>query len=116
MQTHRHFKFLADCPNWVVLCSAHVRHGAQMHWQRRENNAAMSFGHSPLNFFYSRLDWPDGNDALRDETGAGSGPLLDQPVIISLHASKLELWILEPTEHLSRETRHRRVKHRIVHA
>ena len=72
-------------------------------------NGALDLGHR-------RRGRPDGHNALRDESLAGAGPFFDQPVVISLHASELQVRIFQPREILSRRPCHRRVKHRIVYA
>ncbi len=74
----------------------------------------MSHGDGAADLGDRRLDRAQGHDALGYEALAGPGPLLDEPVVVGLHARQLELRVVQPSEDLSRHPRHGRQKHRIV--
>ena len=101
MEAEGHVQLLADGPYRVVLGARHVGHVAQVHGHRGEDHAAVAHVHGPPDLRHGGLGRPDGDDALWDEAVACRGPLLDQPVVVGLHAGDLELRVLEPPEGLS---------------
>jgi hypothetical protein len=76
----------------------------------------MAFAHSALDLGDRRVDRRERNDALRDEAGARRSPLVDQEVVVRLHAGELERRIFETPEGLTGASRHRRVENGVIHA
>ena len=66
------------------------------------------------NFFNRRIGWKERHDALWNETLAHAGPFFEQPIVVSLHAGKLQLGIFDMAETLPTYSRDRWIEHGII--
>ena len=105
-----------DCGQEFIWWPAYVRHRAQVHRQRRKDNAAVAQRNSAPNLADRCFYRTDRYDALRNETIAGTGPFFNEPVVVSLHASKFKLRVLQPAKSFAGKPGHRWIEYGIVDA
>jgi hypothetical protein len=76
----------------------------------------MPFGDGTLNLSNGGLHRRNRHDTLRNEALTFAGPLLNQPVIVCLHTSQLELGVFNPTKCLTRHSGYGRIQNRAIHS
>src|SRR4051795_3004960 len=110
MEAEWDIELLTGLPDPIVRGRIDVGNVAQVHWNPGIDDAAMTLCHGPLDLGRRCFGREEGNDALGNEPGAGRGPLLNQPIVVRLHARQLELGIGDAPKSLNPDARHARIE------
>src|SRR4029077_16906719 len=109
MKAQGDLDILASRPDRIVLWTVDVWNLSEMHRHRWKHDASMSSanGSFDLHNSFSRRKW---NEALRDEALAVGGPLVDQPVVVCLHAGKFQIRVPYCAKRLAGKTGEGRIE------
>src|SRR5436190_1798611 len=101
MKAQRHTEILAGRPNRIVSGTIDMRQLAQMHRFGGKDDAAMAAADRTANLGNRRFNRIQRHDALWDEALTCRRPLIDQPIVVSLHAGELEFRISDRAKKLA---------------
>src|SRR5206468_12377003 len=104
MKAQGDVEILASRPDRIVLRTINVRNGPQMHRLRGKHDPFMSSANGAIDLRNRRFNRSERDDALRDKTLAVRGPLVNEPVVVSLHAGEFQIRVPQRAECLAGKT------------